>query len=54
MVKCETCLNFDGIHCLEPYGVKYGEPIRNPLEEIDCLAYLDKTIGGVMGLGGIF
>jgi len=54
MVKCETCLNFNGIHCLEPNGLKYGEPIMDSLEEIDCPAYLEKALGGLFGLGGFF
>lgn len=54
MVKCETCLNFDGIHCLEPNGLKHGDPIIDSLEEINCRCYLDKTIGGLLGLGGFF
>lgn len=54
MVKCETCLNFTGINCLEPNGVRYGNTIVNSLEEIECPCYLDKAIGGLFGLGGFF
>ena len=54
MVKCETCLNFNGIHCLEPKGVRYGESIIDPLLEIDCPAYLEKALAGLFGLGCFF
>ena len=54
MVKCETCLNFNGIRCLEIKGVKYGESIINPLEETDCPAYLEKALAGLFGLEGFF
>jgi len=54
VTKCETCLNFIGIHCLEPKEVRYGDRIVNSLEDVDCPCYLDKAIGGLMGLGGYF
>ena len=53
MVQCEFCLNFDGIRCIEPKGIKYGEKIENPMEEIDCPYYLEKGIAGLMGLGKV-
>lgn len=54
MVKCDTCLNFNGIHCLEPNGVKYRDIVIDPLEEINCSAYLEKALAGLFGLGGFF
>lgn len=51
MVKCEFCLNFDGIRCREPRGVKYGKKIENSLEEIDCSYYLEKGVAGLFGIG---
>ncbi|MBC7080807.1 MAG: hypothetical protein H5T44_00920 [Thermoplasmatales archaeon] len=41
MVKCEFCLNFDGIRCIEARGVKYNKKI-DPLEEISCPYYFEK------------
>jgi len=54
MAQCEFCLNYNGIKCLDPNGVKYGEPIINPFEEIDRPAYLEKVLAGLFGLGGFF
>ena len=51
MVKCEFCLNFNGIRCIEPKGIKYGKEIKDPFEEINCSYYLEKGIAGLMGLG---
>ena len=51
MVQCEFCLNFDGIRCREPRGVKYGAPIEDSFEDIDCPYYLEKGVAGLMGLG---
>ena len=54
MVKCDTCLNFNGIYCLEPKGVRYGDVIADSLEEIECPCYLEKALAGLFGLGGFF
>ena len=48
MVKCEFCLNFDGIRCRNPDGVKYGMPIEDSFEEIDCPAYFEKGFAGAL------
>ncbi|MCD6147626.1 MAG: hypothetical protein J7J34_06485 [Thermoplasmata archaeon] len=52
MVKCEFCLNYNGISCIEPLGVKYKQPITEPFEEIDCPAYLEKGVAGLAGMKG--
>jgi len=51
MVRCEFCLNYNGISCIEPRGVKYKQPIRDSFEEIDCPAYLEKGVAGLAGRG---
>jgi len=48
MVQCEFCLNFNGTHCTEPKGVKYGEKIENPYEEINCPDYFEDAFAGAM------
>jgi len=48
MVKCEFCLNFDGIKCNHPKGVKYGKEIKDSFEEIDCPYYFEKGFAGAM------
>ena len=48
MVKCEFCLNFDGIKCRNPDGVKYGMPIEDSFEEIDYPAYFEKGFAGAL------
>jgi len=50
MVKCEFCLNFNGISCIEPKGVKYKQPIEDSFKEIDCPYYLEKGVAGLMGM----
>ena len=50
MVQCEFCLNFVGIRCIERKGVKYGAPVDDPSEEIDCPGYLEKGIAGLAGM----
>jgi len=54
MVVCNFCLNFDGMNCREANGTKYGYPIKDPFEEIDCPTYLEKALAGLYGLGGFF
>jgi len=51
MVQCEFCLNFDGTRCIEPKGVKYGKPVEDSFEEINCPYYLEKGVAGLMGIG---
>jgi len=53
MVKCEFCLNFNGITCMEPHSEKYGKEIKNSMEEIDCPYYLEKGVAGLAGMGMI-
>ena len=48
MVQCEFCLNYDGVKCTHPKGVKYGKPIKDSYEEIDCQSYLEKGFAGAM------
>jgi len=50
MVKCEFCLNYNGINCVEPQGVRYNESIENSFEEIDCPVYLEKGFAGLIGM----
>ncbi|RLF45457.1 MAG: hypothetical protein DRN29_06685 [Thermoplasmata archaeon] len=48
MVKCEFCLNFDGIKCTHPNGTKYKQEIKDSFEEINCPYYFEKGFAGVM------
>ncbi|MCD6414120.1 MAG: hypothetical protein J7L23_00635 [Candidatus Diapherotrites archaeon] len=50
MVQYEFCLNFNGIRRIEPKGVKYGRPIEDSFEEINCPYYLEKGVAGLMGM----
>ncbi len=52
MVKCEFCLNYNGITCIEPRSERYGKKF-DPWEEIDCPYYLEKGIAGLFGIGQI-
>jgi len=52
MVRCEFCLNYNGISCIEPRGVKYKQPITDSFEEVDCPAYLEKGVAGLAGMRG--
>ncbi|MEA2054276.1 MAG: hypothetical protein U9O96_04055 [Candidatus Thermoplasmatota archaeon] len=49
--QCEFWLNYNGVSCIEPAGVKYKQPIGNSLEEIDRTAYLEKGVAGSTGMG---
>ena len=50
MVKCEFCLNYNGITCIEPRSDRYGKEF-DPWEEIDCPYYLEKGVAGLFGIG---
>jgi hypothetical protein len=48
MVQCEFCLHYNSFECTEPNGVKYGQDIVDPYENIDCPAYLEKGAAGAL------
>jgi len=48
VVKCEFCLNFNGISCIEPKGVRYKHPVEDSFKEIDCPYYLEKGVAGLI------
>jgi len=43
-------LNYNGIKCLDPNGIKFNQTIEDTFEEINCSAYLEKGIAGLTGL----
>jgi len=51
MVQCEFCLNYNGIKCLEPKGIKFNQTIEDTFEHMNCPAYLEKGLAGLTGLG---
>ena len=38
---CDSCIYFESGHCTGESGVYYGEEVPDPLEDIDCNAYID-------------
>jgi hypothetical protein len=44
-------VNFDGEKCTDPSGIMYGKDIQNPMEDINCDAYIDKWFAFSMAEG---
>lgn len=48
MAQCEFCLNHYSIQCIGSNGVKYGKPIEDFFEGINCPCYLENGFAGAM------
>lgn len=58
-MKCEYCAyNVNG-RCNAEDGIHYQEPIENPMQDIDCSAYIEIGTAGALAMeeeffGGMF